>query len=154
MWVSSDKVSRKATSIVLYQVAYGLRKSTVNAGNAPTLSAGYSLIFFMTRKKADMKMNYLLEVIMNKLELVSALIEKTDLSRPEALTVVDLFVDNMADALVRGDRVEIRGLCSFSVKKYKSYIGRNPKTGEKVAIKTKKLPFFKAGRDLRLRVNR
>jgi integration host factor subunit beta len=60
----------------------------------------------------------------------------------------------MADALARGDRVEIRGLCSFSVKKYKSYIGRNPKTGEKVKIKPKKLPFFKAGRELKLRVNR
>jgi integration host factor subunit beta len=50
--------------------------------------------------------------------------------------------------------VEIRGLCSFSVKKYKSYIGRNPKTGEEVTIKTKKLPFFKAGKELRLWVNR
>ena len=60
----------------------------------------------------------------------------------------------MADALARGDRVEIRGLCSFSVKKYKSYIGRNPKTGEEVTIKTKKLPFFKAGKELKLRVNR
>jgi integration host factor subunit beta len=91
---------------------------------------------------------------MNKLELISALREKADLSKPEASTVVDLFVDNMADALARGDRVEIRGLCSFSVKKYKSYIGRNPKTGDKVAIKTKKLPFFKAGKELKLRVNR
>ena len=91
---------------------------------------------------------------MNKLELISALREKTDLSKPEASMVVDLFVDNMADALARGDRVEIRGLCSFSVKKYKSYIGRNPKTGEDVTIKTKKLPFFKAGKELKLRVNR
>jgi len=91
---------------------------------------------------------------MNKLELISALREKEDLSKSEASTVVDLFVDNMADALARGDRVEIRGLCSFSVKKYKSYIGRNPKTGDKVAIKTKKLPFFKAGKELKLRVNR
>lgn len=94
------------------------------------------------------------EKIMNKLELISTLREKEDLSKPEASTVVDLFVDNMADALARGDRVEIRGLCSFSVKKYKSYIGRNPKTGDKVTIKTKKLPFFKAGKELKLRVNR
>jgi len=86
---------------------------------------------------------------MNKLELISALREKADLGKPEASTVVELFVDNMADALARGDR----GLCSFSVKKYKSYIGRNPKTGEKVTIKTKKLPFFKAGKELKLRVN-
>jgi integration host factor subunit beta len=91
---------------------------------------------------------------LNKLELISALREKTDLSKPEASTVVELFIDNMAEALIRGDRVEIRGLCSFSVKKYKSYIGRNPKTGLKVPIEPKKLPFFKAGKELKLRVNR
>ncbi len=91
---------------------------------------------------------------MNKLELISALREKADLSKPEASTVVDLFFDSMADVLARGDRAEIRGLCSFSVKKYKSYIGRNPKTGEEVTIKTKKLPFFKVGKELKLRVNR
>ncbi len=50
----------------------------------------------------------------------------------------------MADVLARGDRVEIRGLCSFYVKKYKDYVGRNPKTGEKVPIKPKKLPFFQS----------
>jgi integration host factor subunit beta len=60
----------------------------------------------------------------------------------------------MAQALARGDRVEIRGICSFYVKKYKGYTGRNPKTGEKVKIKSKKLPFFKAGKELKLRVNR
>ena len=90
---------------------------------------------------------------MNKLELISALREKADLSKPEASTVVDLFVDNMADALARGDRVEIRGLCSFYVKEYDAYTGRNPKTGEKVKIKTKKLPFFKAGKELKERVD-
>lgn len=83
---------------------------------------------------------------MNKLELISALREKSDMSKPEASTVVELFVDNMADALGREDRVEIRGLCSFPVKKYQRYIGMNPKTGEKVPIEPKKLPYFKAGR--------
>ena len=83
---------------------------------------------------------------MNKLELISALRQKTDLSKPEAALVVELFVDSMADTLAKGDRVEIRGLCSFSVKKYKSYIGRNPKKGDKVPIEPKKLPFFKQGK--------
>ena len=92
--------------------------------------------------------------ILNKLELVSALREQMNLSKPEAARVVDLFFDNMSDALARGDRVEIRGLCSFYVKKYKSYVGRNPKSGEQVPIKPKKLPFFKAGKELKLRVNR
>ena len=91
---------------------------------------------------------------MNKLELISALRQQMDLSKPDAAKIVDLFFDNMADALADGDRVEIRGLCSFHVKKYKSYVGRNPKTGEKVPIKPKKLPYFKAGKELKERVNR
>jgi len=91
---------------------------------------------------------------LNKLELISALREKMDLTKAEAATVVDLFFDNMADVLARGDRVEIRGLCSFYVKEYDAYTGRNPKTGEKVKIKPKKLPFFKAGKELKKRVNR
>ena len=65
-----------------------------------------------------------------------------------------IFERQRTDALARGDRVEVRGLCSFYVKEYKDYVGRNPKTGEKVAIKPKKLPFFKAGKELRARVNR
>ena len=91
---------------------------------------------------------------MNKLELISILKEQADLSKAEAAGVIDLFFDNMADVLARGERVEIRGLCSFYVKEYDAYTGRNPKTGEKVKIKPKKLPFFKAGKELKERVNR
>ncbi|MBF0204038.1 MAG: integration host factor subunit beta [Desulfamplus sp.] len=58
------------------------------------------------------------------------------------------------DGLVNGDRVEIRGLCSFYVKEYESYIGRNPKTGQQVEIPAKRLPFFKCGKDLRDRVDK
>jgi integration host factor subunit beta len=59
----------------------------------------------------------------------------------------------MADTLVNGGRVEIRDLCNFFVKEYKSYTGRNPKTGEPVLIKPKKLPFFKCGKELKERVD-
>ncbi len=90
---------------------------------------------------------------MNKLELIKALKENNGLSKFEAAAIVDLFFKEMADALAKGDRVEIRGLCSFYVKKYKAYAGRNPKTGEKVKIKPKKLPFFKCGMELRERVD-
>jgi integration host factor subunit beta len=55
--------------------------------------------------------------------------------------------------MAKGDRIELRGLCSFFIKNHKSYAGRNPKTGEKVIIKPKKLPFFKAGKELKERVN-
>jgi integration host factor subunit beta len=60
----------------------------------------------------------------------------------------------MADALSKNDRVQIRGFCTFFIKEYKSYTGRNPKTGERVKIAPKKLPFFKPGKELRERVDR
>jgi integration host factor subunit beta len=90
---------------------------------------------------------------MNKLELIQALKESNGLSKSEAATIVDLFFNEMANALAKGDRVEIRGLCSFYVKKYKAYAGRNPKTGERVQIAPKKLPFFKCGQELKNRVD-
>ena len=90
---------------------------------------------------------------MNKLELVDALKEENGLNKSEAVAIVDMFFDEMSNALAKGDRVEIRGLCSFYVKKYKSYTGRNPKTGEKVKVKPKKLPFFKCGLELKERVD-
>ena len=90
---------------------------------------------------------------MNKLELISALKNKANISKTEAAKVVQVFFDNMADAMANGERVEIRGLCSFYVKDYKSYTGRNPKTGERVIIAPKKLPFFKAGKELKERVD-
>ena len=90
---------------------------------------------------------------MNKLELIQALKESNGLSKSEAAAVVDLFFNEMANALAEGDRVEIRGLCSFYVKKYKAYAGRNPKTGEPAKVKRKKLPFFKCGKELKDRVD-
>ncbi len=86
---------------------------------------------------------------MNKLELIDALKDECRLSKKEAAAVVDLFFGNIATALAKGDRVEIRGLCSFYVKEYKSYKGRNPKTGESVQVAPKKLPFFKCGKELK-----
>jgi integration host factor subunit beta len=90
---------------------------------------------------------------MNKLELIKALKEKNGLSKFEAAAIVDLFFNEMANALAEGNRVEIRGLCSFYVKKYKAYAGRNPRTGEPTKVKPKKLPFFKIGKELKERVD-
>lgn len=90
---------------------------------------------------------------MNKLELISALKNDAEISKTEAAKIVQIFFDSMAEAMARGQRVEIRGLCSFYVKIYKSYVGRNPKTGDKVQIQPKKLPFFKAGKELKERVD-
>jgi integration host factor subunit beta len=90
---------------------------------------------------------------MNKLDLIQALKDSNHLSKSEAERIVTLFFDQMADALAQGERVEIRGLCSFFVKKYKGYTGRNPKTGEFVKVASKKLPFFKVGKELKERVD-
>jgi integration host factor subunit beta len=90
---------------------------------------------------------------MNKIDLIQALKDSNNLSRSEAEKIVTLFFVKIADSLAQGGRVEIRGLCSFFVKKYRSYTGRNPKTGDKVKIKPKKLPFFKAGKELKERVD-
>ncbi len=90
---------------------------------------------------------------MNKLELISKLKDRTNLTKTEAAEVIRIFFDSLSDAFVANERVEIRGFCSFHVKEYKSYTGRNPKTGEQVEIKPKRLPFFKCGKELKERVN-
>jgi integration host factor subunit beta len=90
---------------------------------------------------------------MNKSDLVQALIQETGLTKGKAEQVVELFIGKMSDALANGDRVEIRGLCSFFVKEYKGYTGRNPKSGEHTQVLPKKLPFFKCGKELKERVD-
>jgi len=91
---------------------------------------------------------------MNKLELINSLKTETGISKSDSAKVVQFFFDSMADSLAKEQRVEIRGLCSFYVKEYKSYVGRNPKTGDSVDIHPKKLPFFKCGKELKERVNK
>ena len=86
---------------------------------------------------------------MNKLELIQTLKNNNNLTTYEAKSVVKIFFDEMSEALAKGERVEIRGLCSLYVKKYKAYTGRNPKTGEPTKVKSKKLPFFKPGKELK-----
>jgi integration host factor subunit beta len=90
---------------------------------------------------------------MTKSDLISALRKEHDITTSEATYIVNLFFDEMSNALANGERVEIRGLCSIYVKKYKAYTGRNPTTGQKVRIKSKKLPFFKPGKELKERVD-
>ena len=90
---------------------------------------------------------------MNKRDIIEALRDETGLTKEKAMVVVDMFFDTISDSLAKDDRVEIRGLCSFYVKNYKPYSGRNPKTGEKVSIPAKKLPFFKCGKELKERVD-
>ena len=90
---------------------------------------------------------------MNKLELIKNLKEECQISKKEAAAVVEIFFDKISTALAGGDRVEIRGLCSFFVKEFNSYKGRNPRTGERVQVAPKRLPFFKCGKELKERVD-
>jgi integration host factor subunit beta len=90
---------------------------------------------------------------MNKSELVEALAAENGLTYKKAEEIVNLIFDSMAETLSDGGRIEIRGFGSFVVKDYKSYQGRNPKTGEMIKVRPKRLPFFKVGKELRERVN-
>ena len=91
---------------------------------------------------------------MTKSDIINALNREYDITRQESVTIVNVFFNEMSNALANDERVEIRGLCSIYVKKYREYTGRNPKTGEQVKIKPKKLPFFKCGKELKERVDR
>ncbi len=90
---------------------------------------------------------------MNKSELIEAIAAKAQITKKTAEDVVNLIFDSMVEAIARGDRIEIRGLGSFIVKEYGAYKGRNPRTGESIAVKPKRLPFFKVGKELKERVD-
>ena len=86
---------------------------------------------------------------MNKSELVKMLAENHEIPAEESSVIVNLFFDSVRDALLQGDRVEIRGFGSFKIKDYGGYSGRNPKTGKMVDVEPKRLPFFRAGKELK-----
>jgi integration host factor subunit beta len=90
---------------------------------------------------------------MNKSDLIEALSKDTGLTIRKAEQVVKTVFNGMAKALANGDRVEIRGFGSFKVKHYDGYAGKNPRTGEPIKVKPKKLPFFKCGNKLKERVD-
>ena len=91
---------------------------------------------------------------MNRSGLIYALKENVDISRKDAEKIVDTFFGALKEALSKGERVEIRGFGSFTVKDYKPYVGRNPKTGEQIHVTSKKLPFFKVGKALKEMVDK
>lgn len=88
-----------------------------------------------------------------KSELIERISEKLKLPNGKAEQIVNCVFDSMVAALQDGDGIEIRGFGSFTVREYKAYEGRNPRTGETVHVAPKRLPFFKVGKDLRERVN-
>jgi integration host factor subunit beta len=89
----------------------------------------------------------------NKSELIEKLAEKSGVNVMQSEEVVNLIYKKMRDTMVNGGRIEIRGFGSFVVKEYQAYQGRNPKTGEKISVPPKKLPFFKVGKELKERID-
>jgi integration host factor subunit beta len=90
---------------------------------------------------------------MTKADLIDVVAERTKLPRGRAELLVGQMFDCMVDALQKGEGIEIRGFGSFSIRSYREYQGRNPRTGEAVHVKPKRLAFFKVGKELRDRVN-
>ena len=90
---------------------------------------------------------------MTKTELVEAFAKQQNLSLKDAKSIVETIMATMAEALIQGDSIELRGFGSFQVREYAAYTGRNPRTGKEVLVPSKKLPFFKAGKDLREQMN-
>jgi integration host factor subunit beta len=88
-----------------------------------------------------------------KSELIDQIADKLHLAKARAEQIVDTIFDSMVNALKQGEGIEIRGFGSFTVREYKGYDGRNPRTGEAVKVEQKRLPFFKVGKELRERVN-
>jgi integration host factor subunit beta len=90
---------------------------------------------------------------MKKSGLIEELAVIEGVTEKEAYTIVNLIINGFTDTLKKGGRIEIRGFGSFIVREYGGYTGRNPRTGKKVKVGPKKLPFFKVGKDLKARVN-
>jgi integration host factor subunit beta len=90
---------------------------------------------------------------MTKSELIEAIAARGELTKARAEMVVNCVFDAMTEALQRGQGIEIRGFGSFTVRPYKPYDGRNPRTGQPVPVPAKRLPFFKVGKELKELVN-
>ena len=90
---------------------------------------------------------------MTKSELIEAIAARGELTKARAEMVVNCVFDSMTEALQRGEGIEIRGFGSFTVRPYKPYDGRNPRTGQPVPVPAKRLPFFKVGKELKELVN-
>ncbi len=93
-------------------------------------------------------------MVMTKSDLVEVLAQKLRLPKGRAEAVGNCVFECMEKTLLADGRIEIRGFGSFEVRHYKSYDGRNPRTGETVHVPPKRLPFFKVGKELRERINR
>lgn len=91
---------------------------------------------------------------LTKADLINMVADKAKITRVKAETVVNTIFDSMVEALMKDDRIEIRGFGSFVNRQYDSYKGRNPRTGQVIDVEEKKLPFFKVGKELKEDLNK
>ena len=90
---------------------------------------------------------------MTKADLIDVVSRAVDMSRKDSEVIVETIFESVVKALRGADKIEIRGFGSFVVKEYQAYQGRNPKTGQKISVPPKKLPFFKVGKELKERID-
>jgi integration host factor subunit beta len=90
---------------------------------------------------------------LTKADLIEEVLKVSELPRKESETIVETIFESIIDALQKGDKIEIRGFGSFRTRQRRGRIGRNPKTGEKVEVPAKKIPFFKPSKELKDFVN-
>jgi integration host factor subunit beta len=90
---------------------------------------------------------------LTKADLIEEVLNITELPRKESETIVETIFDSIIGALQKGEKIEIRGFGSFRTRERRGRIGRNPKTGEKVEVPAKKIPFFKPSKELKDFVN-
>ena len=86
---------------------------------------------------------------MTKAELVERVAEQAHVTKKQTDVIVQIFLTSIIDALRQGEKVELRGFGSFRLRHRRPRVGRNPATGDPVAIPAKRVPFFTAGKDLR-----
>jgi integration host factor subunit beta len=90
---------------------------------------------------------------LTKADLIEEVLRITELPRKESETIVETIFESIIEALQKGDKIEIRGFGSFRTRQRRGRVGRNPKTGEKVEVPAKKIPFFKPSKELKDFVN-
>ncbi|HKB69203.1 MAG TPA: integration host factor subunit beta [Thermoanaerobaculia bacterium] len=91
---------------------------------------------------------------MTKAELIERVLTAADLNKKEAEAAVEAFFDSIIQSLREGEKIELRGFGSFRLRSRGARVGRNPKTGEKVQVPAKRIPYFKPGKELKELINR
>jgi integration host factor subunit beta len=108
----------------------------------------------LVERQSDVQLDETKAGVMTKAELVDEVARVVQLTKKQAETIVNIVFDSIVDSLRSGQKIELRGFGSFRLRNRKSRTGRNPKTGEKVEVPSKKIPYFKPGKELKELINK